>query len=147
MFHQLVQDSVASFSILGWAFLAILILCLQIAYPKRSLLLVTSLLGTLGLIVYAVATFDPRVSISVFHGAAVIDAKTQIFNLIGSFTVLGVLLTLIAGCENKTKTFVTAYEQFPELLICLLFSLFGLGTLVSATDLSALFLGLETLSI
>ncbi|MBN8555119.1 MAG: NADH-quinone oxidoreductase subunit N [Deltaproteobacteria bacterium] len=147
MFEQLMQDSLLALPILGWAGLGILLVCLQIFCPRPKISLIASVIGLVALISYSTVNFV-SVPTAIFFGTAVIDANAQFFNLLGLIIALFTVLTMIPGMNNEhSKVFRLSYEQFPEFLICLLFSGFGLGVLASAIDLTSLFLGLETLSI
>jgi NADH-quinone oxidoreductase subunit N len=146
MLERLLQDSLIAFPILGWAALGILVLTVQIFCSKSWLSLFITIFGLLALIGYSILTFSTS-STEIFFGTAVFDAWTQSFNLLALFIVLSVVLMMIPGMNEESKTFKNSYAQFPEFLTCLLLSGFGLAVLVSAIDLTSLFLGLEILSI
>ncbi|MDB5039075.1 MAG: NADH-quinone oxidoreductase subunit [Bacteriovoracaceae bacterium] len=146
MFERLLVDSQMALPILGWAILAILVLMIKICTRGVWLPLFATVIGLIGLIFYSATHLNSGAQ-DLFHGALKMDSSFYLFNLIGLGIHLAVVLMLIPGLERTSKIFKVSYEQFPELLICLLFSGFGLSVLIAASDLSTLFLGLETLSI
>lgn len=147
MFQALINDTIAAAPLLLWVAVGLLVLCVQIVSRSSWLSLLAALFGLLGTLVYSICHFDPSAAHEVFHGTVLIDSFAQIFNLLSLGVVLAVLLMSIPGIYNGTKAFRDNYEQFPEFLICLTLSGFGVGVLASAVDLTSLFLGLEILSI
>ncbi len=145
--ETIVNDSQIAMPLLLWPVLALILLVVQIINPRPKLALGISLAGLLGMIGFSMASFDAASSISLFVGTVAWDSISQSFNILTQLIVLAVVLMMIPGLSSANSVFRDGYEQLPEFLICLIFSGFGAGVLVSAKDLTSLFLGLEILSI
>ena len=147
MFEDFIHDSVLTMPFWGWAFLGIMLILVQMISkgPRPSVWI--TLGGLLILLGFSVLTFNPQINQSVFNDLAVVDSFSQIFNVIGLVIAIILVLMMIPGLDSESKLFKSSYEQLPEFFICLSFCGFGLAVLAAATDLTSLFLGLETLSI
>ena len=147
LLEMMIQDSQQALPLLLWPVLALVLLVAQIIAPKPKVALGLCVAGLLGMIGFSIAAFDSSAAASLYVGTVVWDGPSQFFNLLSQFICLAVVLMMIPGMSSDRKIFKDSYEQFPEFLICLLLSGFGAGVLVSAKDLTSLFLGLEILSI
>jgi NADH-quinone oxidoreductase subunit N len=145
--ETIVNDSQLAMPLLLWPALAIILLVVQIINPRPKLALGLSLAGLLGMIGFSVASFDSSAAASLFVGTVAWDPISQSFNILTQLIVLSVVLMMVPGLSSTKGIFQDGYEQLPEFLICLILSGFGAGVLVSAKDLTSLFLGLEILSI
>jgi NADH:ubiquinone oxidoreductase subunit 2 (subunit N) len=143
--ETIVNDSQLAMPLLLWPVLAIVLLVVQIINPRPKLALGLSLAGLLGMIGFSVASFDSSAAASLFVGTVAWDPISQSFNILTQLIVLSVVLMMVPGLSSTKGIFQDGYEQLPEFLICLILSGFGAGVLVSAKDLTSLFLGLEIL--
>jgi len=147
LLEMILNDATVALPLLLWAILALILLSVQIVTPRPKLSLGVCLLGLVTMIGFSIASFSTTPGVSLFVGTVVWDAPAQMLNLLSQVIVLAVVLMMIPGMYSTGKIFRDSYEQLPEFLICLLLSGFGSGVLVSAKDLTTLFLGLEILSI
>lgn len=147
MFEVLVQDCLLALPFLGWAVVGLLVLCAQILFRNRAVSAGTCVTGLVVLIGYSLWSFDPAVEESLFFGSVILDKISQLFNLVGLLIALSIVFMAIPGAFQTSKLMKNSYELFPEFLMVLLFSGFGMAVVVSALDLSAFFIGIETLSI
>lgn len=147
MFERLVADSSIIAPVLGWAVLGLLVLIIQMFSKSSWTSFIVTIVGLITLLVYSIANFEYSGQHLIYSGRMVWDPLTQFLNILSIIIVLAVTLSLASGLHSTSKLFQTAYEQSAELLVCLLFSGFGLAALISANDLTTLFMGLETLSV
>lgn len=148
MFEILVNDALSAFPILGWAVVGLFVLLVQIITDNKRLCFFSAVVGLLCLLIYSLAEFNSSAQMmSLFYGSIVIDPLSQILNIVSILIALSVCLISYSGMESKTELLKSSYEQFPEYLICIIFSGFGAAVSVSAVDLTSFFLGIETLSI
>lgn len=149
MFEQLVQDSFLALPILGWAILGVVVLIVQIFCANDRLSFLTTLVGLAALFGYSAYSFylDTNQNVALFSSTMVLDPFGQFLNLVTLIIVMAVAMISYAGGYSQEATLQKAHKQYPEFLICLLFSAFGCMVCVTAVDLTSFFLGIETLSI
>ncbi|TVQ80704.1 MAG: NADH-quinone oxidoreductase subunit N [Bradymonadales bacterium] len=141
------RDSQVAFPVWSWALSAVIILSLQIVGVRRGVSVGAVGLCLLGMIVYAIWSFDPALNESLYFGSVNWDPLAQSLNGLALVISLGVYLMSLPGLFSDSKLFRLNYHQYPEFLTCLLLSGFGIAVAVSAVDLTSFFLGFEALSI
>jgi len=147
MLLKLIDDSLLAGPLLGWVVLGFLLVFMRLTSARREIFLGTTLVGLVALLVYSIYSMGSAPSTPLFMATCLWDSLSQMVNIISILICLAVTLMTTAGNDNDSKVYRDAYEHIPEFLICMIFSGFGVGVLASAIDLSALFLGLEILSI
>lgn len=148
MLSQVILDSLEFLPFLGWAVLGIVLVGIQTIFQNAQLSLWTSIVGLASLFIYSALNFDPAVSKTLYFGLAQLDGLSQFFNILGILTALAVILISTPSFTHPNNPIIQkSNDQFPEYLICIVLSGFGLAATVSAFDLSTFFLGIETLSI
>ncbi len=151
MWSNLVLDFQVSLPIIWWALVGILVLILSLFVRGSIAPLVVTILGLIAGIFLEIRAISPIVGVEsvqiAFNNAVRIDNFFHIANTLGYIICLATIFILIPGLESTTKLLKSSYEQLTELLVCLVFGGFGFSILVSANDLTSLFIGLETFSI
>lgn len=151
MFQRLLDETWISLPYSGWAILGLIVLVAHLIRPQMYVSAVLTVIGLIVLLALSALSLSMDTKLELFNGVMVMDSLGQMLNLITIGITLAVVLMLLAGYEqvkgSSGKLFEVSYQNFPELLMTLLFSGFGVSVLVSATDLTSLFLGLESLSI
>lgn len=143
----LIADSLTAMPMLGLAILGCVLCVIQILTSRPQISLAASLVGLVTLGILGLNSFYSGVSTELFGNSVAWDSLGQFFNLLSIGICLSVTILSVPGLSDRDSVFQDAYQQLPEFLICLVFSSFGVSVLATANDLSALFLGLETLSI
>jgi len=147
LMHQLTNDTLLALPIVGWVVVGLLILISQIILRDKKIATFVGLVGMAVLFAYSVWNFDAAINQSVFFGAMSFDSFSQFFNLLAQFVVIAVFLMSMPGAFDKDQQLTRFYDQYPEFLMCLVFSGFGAVVATSAVDLTSFFIGFETLSI
>jgi NADH-quinone oxidoreductase subunit N len=146
MFETLIQDMTLTMPFWLWALLGITLIAVQMLNRGSYLPLIYTVGALFGLLGFSLYCFDPSLNVQAFSGSVVVDSFSQMFNIIGILITIVLVLLMAPGLKDKTKLVQTSYQQFPEFLICLVFTGFGLSVLAASIDLTSLFLGLEILS-
>jgi len=147
MFQTLLHDSFLGLPFLAWAISGLVVLFVQIITQCGRASFWASVVMLALQLAYSIKVFDPSVSEALFFGSVMLDPLSQILNILAVCCVFCVVLMSAPGMFESTKTYTSAFSQFPEYLIALLFSGFGASVAISAVDLTSFFLGIETLSI
>ncbi len=147
LFDSLLRDSISYLPVLAWAALGLGLLTIQILLPRHRWLYWFAAVSLLGIAVLTRLWPVGHSSELLFTMSVVFDSFAQNIMIIGALSFLGALMMLSFRMNSDSPILKSAFEQLPELLICLMFSGFGLGVLVTSVHMSSLFLGLETLSI
>lgn len=147
LFEQLTSDTFVALPIVGWVIVGIAILLSQIILRDKKIATAVGLVGMLLLFSYSVWSFDASINQTLYFGAMSFDGLAQFFNLLAQFIVIGIFLMSMPGALDRDASHSGFYNQYPEFLMCLVFSGFGASVATSAVDLSSFFIGFETLSI
>lgn len=147
LLQQFWSDAQASVIVWAWAASAVFVLTAHVVFASRKV--TVSLVGACLLVMWFIAlfTFDASSELALFSNLVSIDPLTQILNLITLLIASGVFAISLPGLFQTTRVFKDNYHQYPEFLICLLLSGFGVSVAVSAIDLTSFFLGFESLAI
>lgn len=145
LYENFIRDLMIAAPLVTWAVAGLLLLVVNLFCTSRILALVLSLLGVAA--VGFAESASPNGLIKIFSGLAVRNGWGGVLSGLSVVVFAGVFLMLVPGLNNNTKLYQKSYPQLPELLMCLLFSGFGLNCLIISTDLTSIFMGLETFSI
>ncbi len=147
LMNQLINDSLLALPLLGWVLAGLAVLCVQMIFQNQRVSSLVALVSIGALMAFSLWNFDSQISQSLYFGSVSWDGFSQFFNLLCLGICFGVILISLPGVFDDDVDLNRRCDQFPEYLMCLIFSGFGASVATSAVDITSFFIGFETLSI